>query len=223
MDETIEFDETMIVDSSGDADVYMLKIDASGDPLWVRVFEGSGQERFSSLSVNSEGQPFLLGQFTSSALQLQGQKIENAARNNEDYPNSDCFIAGLDSEGQLQWMESFGGKESEYANDLKIGPNGRLFMAIGFRSQPLKLGSYEFDHEGNEDLAYAMLDEEGDVLGALAIGGSKVEGNPFIEPLKNGYAFISGNFSSPTIQVEDTTLEGREESHKEVFYSLRSF
>ncbi len=77
---------------SGDPDLYLVRVDVSGDSLWTRAIGGLGQEYGQSLVVTADSGFAIAGYI-----------------NNYDIQKNDVYLVRTDSLGNLQWHYSYGG------------------------------------------------------------------------------------------------------------------
>lgn len=86
---------------AGREDVYLLKLDADGDTLWVRTYGGSGLDEAKSVCFTSDGHIVVAGQTESFG---SGR--------------SDVYLLKLGADGDTVWTRVFGGSRGEWAEGV---------------------------------------------------------------------------------------------------------
>ncbi|MDD3875344.1 MAG: T9SS type A sorting domain-containing protein [Bacteroidales bacterium] len=111
---------------SGEKDVYLLKMNSSGDTLWTKTFGGLNEEAGNSLVVCQNNDIVITG-YT----------------NSFGAGNYDYLLLRYDSSGQLLWNRTFGGLEDDKALAVKEIPYDNHFI-IGGYSNSYGNGYYYF-------------------------------------------------------------------------------
>ncbi len=122
--------------SAGGADIFIAKVDASGEILWAARYGSTGDEVPNSIAVAPDGRIFLCGTFTGSA-NLGGATFTNAG-------GYDAFIAGFNPDASPRWSYAYGKAGNDNFNRLAITPAGQVvaagsFLATG--STPINFGT----------------------------------------------------------------------------------
>jgi hypothetical protein len=153
-----EFGST-ILNSSGDIDMFVVKVNPTGAWVWATSAGGTGFEQVSRSVVDSNGDSYFTGSFHSTAINFGTLQLTNSAGGDQD-----IFVAKLDNQGSWQWALSSGGTGRETAMDLTLGNNGELYLVGIFDSNP-NFGSLNISSDGDWDILVAKLsldhDEDG--------------------------------------------------------------
>jgi len=126
---------------AGGDDVYVVKLDASGNLQWTKTIGGPDREEGNSLIQTSDGGYAIAG-YTKS-LGAGGR---------------DVYVVKLDANGNLQWTKTIGGPESEEGNSLIQTSDGGYAIA-GF--------TYSFG-AGEKDVYVVKLDKNGNACCAVS-------------------------------------------------------
>jgi hypothetical protein len=101
-------DGVMASNPGKELDVFVMKVDDSGDVEWIEAFGGPGDDVIESVQIAPDGGVAIAGTFTGSldfgeGVVAQGEGVK------------DGFVAELSPEGKLVWMRSWGfaGTEAE--------------------------------------------------------------------------------------------------------------
>jgi hypothetical protein len=92
---------------AGGDDVYLIKIDATGNELWSQTFGGSSADRGYSVQQTSDGGYIITGDTWSYGA-----------------GGSDVYIIRTDASGIGQWDQIIGGNDNDYGNDVKQTTDG---------------------------------------------------------------------------------------------------
>lgn len=142
----------------GDADIWVIKIDSTGNLQWQRCLGGSQQDLCYHISNTSDG-GYLLAGYTWSN---DGDITLNRGL-------SDAWIIKLDSTGNIVWQKTIGGSDGDDASMAKEMDNGTI-VVVGYT------GSNDWDVSGNHGGGDAWVV----VLDSLASGVT--------EPIEAGHS-----------------------------------
>lgn len=99
---------------NGNTDVYLVKVDSMGNPIWVKFFGGFGNEVGKSV-VQLSDSGYVIAGFT----------------NSYGAGGYDAYVIKTDKSGTLIWQRTFGGFDWDFANDLVLGADGNIFV-VGY-------------------------------------------------------------------------------------------
>ncbi|WP_181899480.1 hypothetical protein [Flagellimonas nanhaiensis] len=109
--------DTDVSKNNGESDVWLIKIDDSGNLLWERTFGGTGFDAARGLSTTSDGGFVLAGNSKS----LDGDASESNGEN-------DLWVIKTDAQGNLTYQQSFGGANLDFGFDVLENSNGSLVV-----------------------------------------------------------------------------------------------
>jgi hypothetical protein len=188
-----EYNLTSVLNSE---DVFVLKLDASGDFVWVRQFGGNGYDIGFDITVDDAGNVYTTGHFGSSVDFDPGPDEFNLY----SMGGMDIFISKLDPSGNFIWAKRIGGTAFDKGASIAVDASGNIHVTGQF------VGTVDFDpgitiyemfaFGGLPDIFILKLDPEGDLLWARQIGGNNggdVAHALTLDPIGNVY--ISGAFS----------------------------
>lgn len=133
---------------NGNTDVYLVKVDSMGSPIWVKFFGGFGNEVGNSV-IQLPDSGFVVAGFT----------------NSFGAGGYDAYVIRTDKNGTLIWQKTFGGLDWDFANDVVLGSDGNLFV-VGHTNS---FGS------GNKDGFLIKFDLSGTLLLQKFYGGAENE------------------------------------------------
>ena len=105
-----------------DSDALVMKIDASGEIVWVEYFGGSGWDYFTDIAMDSSGEIFVVGGTRSS----DGDFVQRPV--NGVQGEADAVIAHVDPGGSLVWAQVWAGIATEELRFVSVNA-GRVCAA----------------------------------------------------------------------------------------------
>jgi len=154
---------------AGEADVYVVKLDAKGNLQWTKTIGGpKGDWGFSLIQASDGGYA------------IAGTTISFGAG------ETDVYVVKLDAKGNLQWIKTIGGESDDWGYSLIQTSDGGYAIA----------GSTKSFGAGDEDVYVVKLDAKGNLQWTKTIGGPKDDwGKSLIQTSDGGYA-IAGTTTS---------------------------
>lgn len=150
--------------------VFISKFDASGNFIWVKGLDASGDEDGRAIGIDNEGNIYLSGNFRGSGDYDPGPEIFNLSSSGDQ----DVFVTKLDSLGDFLWARNFGGAAREDAYSLTIDESNNVYITGYFE------GEADFDpseevfimtSNGDRDIFVCKLDSDGNFIWARQTGG----------------------------------------------------
>ncbi len=93
-------------------DAWLLRLDASGTPLWQRTYGGPGEDYAGAVVPTSDGGYAFSGQTSSFGA-----------------GHEDMWMVKVDEAGHLLWQKTYGGAGSDYSGGLAVLPDGGFLMS----------------------------------------------------------------------------------------------
>lgn len=183
--------------SNGGYDIFVHKVDASGNLIWCKTLGGPSDDFASSVAVDDWGSVFVAGEFWGTVDFDPNSGIQNHISNG----NTDIFALRLDPNGNYIWSKTWGGRYSDFGSSISftLTPNRSLCIMGSFVDDvdfnpggtPLL-----FSSRGSFDMFILKLDQDGALIWGQQIGGTGYDtGNSiFIDEQSNVYA--TGQFSN---------------------------
>jgi len=187
---------TTALTSSGEYDVFVAKLDASGNWLWARRAGGASWDRAYGLVTDGYGNCYLTGYIYGTATFGTITLTSSGS--------SDTFIAKLGASGNWLWAVLGGGSSNDWGEGISIDSNGNLYVAGLFRAT-VTFGSTTLTSGGEYDVFVAKAGPSGNWLWAKKAGGTGSNGGYSISTDSAGNSFITGYFRS-TATFGSTTL-----------------
>lgn len=216
---TVDFDPgagVFNLTSNGYSDLFVMKVDEEGNFLWAVSYGGASSEEGSSLALGTdeEGNIIVGGTFWGTVDFDPGPGIENKSAG----LNFNGYLLKLDAEGSFVWIRTNTGEYMELVN-LELDDMGNVYATGHFRfSADFDPGPAIFTlhwHEGSqpEDTFIQKLDNDGNFIWAIDIGGDGLEQGRCITLDSAGYIIAGGAFTftcdfDPGSQLQEITAGG---------------
>ena len=160
--ETISIGSTQI-SSSGGRDIFIAKINSSGNVQWTKKAGGNREDKGLGISLDKAGNIYVAGSFTHSA-SFGSTTITNSG-------NNSAFIAKYNSNGSLQWAKAAGACcDTTQYRSVFVDENSNVYVAGSFKGD-VDFGSNHFTSSGNSDIVIAKYNTNGSLQWAKQGGG----------------------------------------------------
>lgn len=155
------------------SDVFVVKLDPSGNLLWAKSMGSSDNDDFGySVDADASGNIYITGTFSGNADFDPGSPVYSLV----SAGGSDVFICKLTSSGAFAWARRVGGAGLESGNCVVSDPAGNLFITGYFSGtadfNPSVSAVYTLTATGLFDCFVLRLDASGDFGWANALGGA---------------------------------------------------
>jgi hypothetical protein len=158
--------------SFGPGDLFVIKLDSSGNLSWAKTIGGTGDDRGSSIQQTSDGGYVITGKTSSFGA-----------------GSYDVFVIKLDSSGNLSWAKTIGGANDDYGSSIQQTSDGGYVITGGTSS--FGAGKNVFG-AGNGDVFVIKLDSSGNLSWAKTIGGTDYDSGRSIQQTSDGGYVITG-------------------------------
>lgn len=152
--------------SEGMQDVFVAKLDGSGNWLWATQGGGTDSDYGVGIAVDDSGQAYVTGSFGDTA--DFGQI--SLSINPEDWI-CDIFIAKLDVNGNWLWANRAGGSDPDSGNGVALDGSGNCYVTGVFYDDVADFGPDIFTANQCDCLFISKLDSAGNWLWTRRAGG----------------------------------------------------
>ncbi|PCI96287.1 MAG: hypothetical protein COB15_10840 [Flavobacteriales bacterium] len=193
---TVDFDPgagTTNLSSNGNNDVFVQKMNSSGNLLWAKSFGGTNVDRGYAITVDASGNIYTTGHFQDTVDFDPGAGTTNLSSNGF----ADVFVQKMDLSGNFLWAKSFGGTSNEYCNSITVDASGNVYTTGRFRVTvdfDPGAGTTNLSSNGSDDVFVQKMDQQGNLLWAKSFGGSSVEIGRSITVDASGNVYTTGHF-----------------------------
>jgi hypothetical protein len=202
MSPTITMGSTTLT-NAGSTDIFIAKLDTSGNVLWAKSAGGSNQDAGYSVATDALGNLYLAGHFSSNTITFDTTTLTNNNTNN----SADIYIVKFDGDGNVMWVKSFGGQGWDYCNSIAVDGFGNAYIIGGFSSLSLTFDTFLLTNLNTYyDIYIAKFDTNGNVLWAKSAGNNYSDYGYSITTDTSDNIYVAGYFVSPTITFDTITL-----------------
>ncbi len=205
----IKFGE-ITLETYGGRDIFLAKYSSDGECLWATHAGSSnsnGNDFGIGIAINAEEGCLISGWFEGEAIFEQNTVASLGGR--------DAFVANYDREGNLEWVNSGGGKKDDQATCVLTDQEGNYYWAGKFTGIA-KIAGEEVSSDGEEDIFILKMDAMGETLWIRQLGGNSKDWNSDgvtkLSINNLGQIVMTGHFSG-RMKIGDKWLDskGRED------------
>jgi|GEM_PF-4121406 len=182
---TENFGGISLTSAGSNYDLFVLKMNASGNVLWAKNFQGVASN---SIVSDASGNIYMGGTFAISA--TFGSITISQPTQVSTY---DVYLAKLDPNGTPVWAQKYGGTNNDYFTGFDIDANGNAYV-VGTFYNGTTIGTSTFLGYANIgiDIFLFKTDPNGGVIWAKQFGGGDIDGASAISVDNQGNAYITG-------------------------------
>jgi hypothetical protein len=195
------FTGTMTVGSTaltavGGEDIFMIKLNSSGSPVWAKGFGSSSGDIGFGIAVDASGNSYTTGFFQgtmtvgSTALTAVGGQA--------------IFMIKLNSSGSPVWAKGFGSSSNDVGFGIAVDASGNSYTT-GFFQGNMTVGSTTLTVVGGQDIFMIKLNSSGSPVWANGFGSSSNDVGFGIAVDASGNSYTTGFFQG-TMTVGSTAL-----------------
>jgi hypothetical protein len=205
---TVDFDPNSGVSElvgAGSKDGFILKLDTSGNYIWVKAISGSGNDEINAITLDNSGNVFAIGQFTATTDFDPSAAIFKITGNGS-------LVLKLNPNGEFQMAKGFVTEGSVQANAIKVDANGSIYTTgvhQGITDFDPSTASYNFTQTPfANDMLLSKLNNNGDFVWVKKIYTTAADNSKglVLDPSGNVYIVGTAYGSSLRIENESTTI-----------------
>lgn len=192
--ETADFDQgDVTLTSAGGHDIFIQKLDTSGNLLWVKQMGGAFNDIGISITLDVDGNVYTTGSFTGTVDFDPGEGTANLTSAGD----SDVFVQKLDSNGNFLWARQMGGSSSDHSASIAVDASGNVYTT-GFFSTTADFdpgeGTANLTSAGMYDIFVQKLNTNGDFLWVRQMGGAAYDYGTSIALDASVNVYTTGSF-----------------------------
>ena len=213
----VDFDPgtgTYYLKSNGIADVFVSKLDSSGNFVWAKAIGGVAIDIGESIAVDSTGNVYTTGMFRKTVDFDPGDGIYNLVAVGTTTIYTDIFISKLDSSGNFVWAKSIGGTGNDAGWSMTLDSTGNVYTTGSFNitTDPNGVdfdpgaGTSYLTSTGLNDVFVSKFDSSGNFVWVKAMGGATDNDSAdSIAVDSSGNIYTTGIFRSATVDFDPGT------------------
>ncbi len=160
---------------AGNADVYLIKTNATGDTLWTKTFGGTGDDLASSVEQTSDGGYIITGYTYSFGA-----------------GSVDVYLIRTNDTGDTLWTKTYGGTDQDFGNDVKQTADSGFIITGSTRSFGV----------GSEDVYLIKTNIGGDTLWTKTFGDLGEDFGQAVQQTNDGGYIIGGKYEKPGMDFD---------------------
>ena len=196
---TVDFDpgpgiNNLTSAGSGSSDVFVWKLDASGNFVWARGLGGTSSDAGNGIAVSSDGSVYTTGSFYGTADFDPGVGTYSLT----SAGSTDIFVSKLDASGNFVWARRLGGTSPDCGNGVAVSSDGSVYTTGGFQGTAdfdPGVGTYSLTSAGSTDIFVSKLDASGNFVWTRRLGGTSGDYGYGIAVSADGSVYTSGYFA----------------------------
>lgn len=184
-----------ILTSSGSSDVFILKLNTSGNTVWAKKFGGTSNDRGWDIIQDAIGNIYTTGAFRGTVDFDPGLGVANLSTVNGA---QDIFVSKFDNLGNFQWAKGCGGTGDDIGFAIDLDANGNIYFAGEFsQTADFNPGTAvnNLTAYGSADGFITKLNAGGNFMWTKQLGGTSFDKVNGISIDKAGNIYLIGEFS----------------------------
>jgi hypothetical protein len=159
--------------SNGGWDIFITKLDASGNLIWAKGIGGSGDDRGIDITIDPLGNPCLIGFYSGTVNFSPGGSLILMAS-----PPWSSFILKMDPLGSTTWVRDFNTTANFDAMGIDTDGAGNIYTTANFFGTTdfnPDTSSYNITSNGGQDIFIHKLNASGEFLWVETIGADSAQ------------------------------------------------
>jgi hypothetical protein len=185
------------------ADVFLLKLDPSGNVIWAKKAGGNEWDEPSQIVVSPAGEIYMTGYFVSPVLQFSGATLNHLGTGT---PNS--FLAKYNSNGSILWAKRPALSQENYGTSVVVDSLNNVLWGGYFNDTQIQLGDSVFANSGGSDIYFSRLTSSGTYLWSNHPQGTGYEQPTAIVCRNSNETVLLGNYNSSVLTFGNQQITG---------------
>ncbi|WP_435354645.1 3-coathanger stack domain-containing protein [Emticicia sp. SJ17W-69] len=181
-----------VTGNEGYYDIWVFKINGSGDIIWQKTFGGDNWEISKGIDKTSDGNFVIVGETNSDNGDLLGSNLHKFYGR---IIGTDIWVIKIDTNGNIIWQTCLGGTEYERGAAIHASSSGNLYVTGHSDSYD---GDLNWTY-GSNDAWVVKLNENGNILWQKQIGGWSDDIPQGIAESASGDVVVTGYTFSPSV------------------------
>ena len=193
---TVDFDpdtSTYNITSTGNSDVFILKLDSNGDFIWAKNVGGTNLDEGNCITVDDAANVYLTGQYKATPDFDPGPNVYT-------FPYEggwNCFVLKLDSNGAFGWANVHSGSSDVIGEGIALDTLGNVFTTGHFKSNADfngGTGVFNLVSNGQKDIFLSKISSTGDFMAAVHYGGSNYDAGYAVDVDSENNIYVTGYY-----------------------------
>jgi len=176
---------TISLTNAGSNDVFIAKIDADGNWLWVKQAGGTEDDVAFDVAVDIENSVYITGGF-------KGMTFFGSTSLTVNGTFGNTFIAKLNTDGTWLWAKKVDGTRTNYGNAIAINDQDDVYLS-GTYNLNATFGTTTLSESDSSNIYLAKMNKDGNWLWAKKTDNAIHSHNSAIVVDRQGNAYLSSN------------------------------
>ncbi len=196
---TVDFDPgagTVNLTSVGDNDIFVSKINSSGNLVWAKSFGSSVYDVGIDIAVDASGNVYTTGNFSGTVDFDPGAGTTMLSSSG----GSDIFVSKLDANGNFLFARTMGGTTVDGGLSIAVDPLNNIYTTgaySGTADMDPGAGVFSLSSlKGGNDIFIVKLNSSGNFLWANTAGGGSADQGTAIAVDATGNSYLTGFYTA---------------------------
>lgn len=201
--------------NSGYTDLFVLKFDPNGDPLWARSATGTAEDIAMSVSADDAGNIYMTGYSQSPTIIFGTDTLTT-------HGSSDVIIVKYSAGGNVIRANVYGNTMEDRGNAVAADASGNVYVGGAFKDSYIIFGLdtlFNNSANGYSDMFLTKFDSTGNIIWTRSAGAVSDERLYSIAINNSGDIYATGVFFSSTFSLGSTTLTNSFINRADIFIS----
>lgn len=180
--------------SNGSDDVFIQKLDASGNFIWAKSMGGTSFDISQAITTDTNGNVYTTGLFFATSDFDPGPGTQNLI----SAGGFDIFVQKLDSNGNFLWVNQIGSTLLDVGRSITVDPSNNVYLTgyfSGTADFDSGAGTTNLTATGFNDIFIQKLDQSGSLIWVKQMGGPIFQRGHSITSDANGNVYTTGFFT----------------------------
>ncbi|WP_437731601.1 hypothetical protein [Sorangium sp. So ce1335] len=183
---SIGFGDEKALITEAKTDLFIAKLDPSGDHLWSKSANATNAAEALGVAVDGAGNVLVTGSFRSYVTLGESPRTTDG--------DKDILLIRLDENGVPLWSEDYGDDADQEGASIAVDLAGNILLTGWFRGN-LEIGDDVHTATGAADAFVAKIDPNGSPIWSRSFGDSGEQGGASVAADLLGNSWVTGHFS----------------------------
>ena len=183
----VDFGDGNPISSNGWWDAYLLALDINGNFRWVETWGDADNDSGYSVSIDNNNDLYTAGFFMGYVDFGGGNSIETNG-------SGDAYLLKMDSNGDVIWVESWGGISADEAKSVTVAGNGDVYTTGSFKGTVDFGDGNPITSNGSDDIYLLKLDSNSNFIWVETVGGGGSDAGNSVTINSIGDVYLTGGF-----------------------------
>ncbi|HRP01921.1 MAG TPA: YCF48-related protein [Candidatus Kapabacteria bacterium] len=190
----LTFNNGKTINNIGSNDAFLSKYNTNGTCQWAINIAGNNSDLANSIDLDSSGNIYISGTFTSSSINMNNGKFLN------NFSSLDIFIAKYNNSGLCQWAEKIAGTGLDNIFTIKVDNDNNVYTAGYYSSATLNFNNgFSLSNSGLSDVFISKYSSAGVCQWVQKIYGSATDEAYSLDLDSKNNVYVIGSFNSPIL------------------------